>query len=230
MKTGYQRIVRCALAALVLSVLSATAEAAEGCSTHPAAQIKFTYETPKPAIDNTKPQPELQRMAQKRDTQDHKGVIVGLYIAEMGLEGTTQFRVVTKGSTVCVSMAEVDVTFFLRQRTIYIVNTWKSGSCPYTAILGHERKHETTDERVFRDKTPIAKKRIADALSLAPYVAVPVSQTEDQERLLTKIVQDVVTKFSAEMEKSRADAQRAVDAGGEYQRITDSCVQFRRPA
>jgi hypothetical protein len=214
---------------LLVSALPSIATAAGTCGPHPAA-VKLSYDTPKPVIDNTRPQPELQRMGQKRDTQDHGGLILGLYMAEMGWQEQPRFRISTNGGSACVLVDEVNVRFILQNRTIYIVNTWKSGTCPYTAILAHERKHESTDEKVLREKTPIAKRRIADALSYASTAAVPASQVEATKQRLAKLVEDVLRKFTDEMIAARTTEQRAVDAGLEYKRVADSCTQFRQPA
>jgi hypothetical protein len=233
MSTGYRRIARCALAAVAILGLGAAlptiAAAAERCGPHPAA-INFSYDTPKPAIDNTKPQPELQRMGQKRDTQDHEGLILGLYAAEMAWQEQPRFRISSNGASACVLVDQINVKFILQKRTIYIVNTWRSGTCPYTAILAHERKHESTDERIFREKAPIAKKRIADALSYASTASVPTSQVETTKQRLAKLIEDTLRKVTEEMVAARTTAQRAVDAGLEYKRVADSCTQFRQPS
>jgi hypothetical protein len=232
MKTGSRRVARRALGAIVVGLIFgvlAREAAAESCGPHPA-QVNFRFDIPKPTIDNTRPQPELQRLGQTRETQDHEGLILGLYVAEMGIEGQAQFKITTNGSSACVQVAAVDVRYFLQNRRIYIVNTWKSGSCPYTAILGHERKHEATDERILREKTPIAKRRIADALSYASTAPVPLSQRDAQQKRLAKIVEDALKKSTSEMLDARKAAQHAVDAGREYQRVADSCTQFRQPS
>jgi hypothetical protein len=233
MSKEFRHVARCAVAAATICVVGAAlptiAEAADRCGSHPAT-INFSYDTPKPVVDNTRPQPELQRMGQKRDTQDHEGLILGLYAAEMGWQEQPRFRISSNGASACVLVDQVTVKFILQKRTIYIVNTWKSGTCPYTAILAHERKHESTDERIFREKTPIAKKRIADALSYASTASVPVSQVEATKQRLAKVIEDTLRKFTEEMVAARTTAQRAVDAGLEYKRVADSCTQFRQPS
>jgi hypothetical protein len=228
---GRHRTVRAALtgAVVVLGLAHAPDVAAAICEAK-APTVNFVFDMPKPKLDNTLSQPELQQLANKFETETHGGRTLGLYSTKIRIPFTMKTKMVTAGDTVCMSVVEIEVRVSLQDRRIYVIKEWKPGTCPYTSILAHEEKHRSVDDTVFRERATIAKRKIADAVVRIGTISVAKSQTNAAQDRLGKLVEESLSKITMDMVEARNQAQRNVDAGLEYSRVAASCQQFRAPS
>ena len=87
-----------ALSAILLA--ASTAAAQPMCPT-PTADVTIELDVPRPAIDNTLPQPALQNLA---GMQHHDGRTLGLYRTELKMTSKAQFARHQVGDEVCVAV------------------------------------------------------------------------------------------------------------------------------
>lgn len=190
--------------------------------------VAIVHGMPEPTLDNTLSQPELQALA---PPARHGGRTQGLYRARIELGYTAQTRITDlrrePASPVCVSLASVEVRVMLRERRIYVAREWKPGTCAYTAILDHERKHQAVDEELVRRYEPRIRQAIESAVAKAGPLAVLAAQREEAQDRLAKAMEAAVAQVFNELSEEQKDRQADVDAGLEYARVTDSCSAFR---
>ena len=223
-------LLRIAGSAAGASVLSASAlrapaiEAAALACSKSAPAIRIDTSLPQPVLDNSKSQRAIQALAPGY----HGGRTVGLYSAEVRAKIEMQFRSVwlRSGAPACVFITGVTIRIAMPARRIYVASELWPGTCPHTAVLEHERKHEATDDQAIHRFGPRIEQAVRDAvLDLGPLEASAGQHDATQARM-TKIVQAAFDKSWAQFQAERSEAQRQVDAGLEYSRVTASCPDW----
>jgi hypothetical protein len=191
---------------------------------HPEPAVRVDASLPQPVLDNSKPQRAIQALAPGY----HGGRTIGLYFAEVSAKVEMQFRAawLSRASSACVFITGVDVRFAMPTRRIYVASEFWPGTCQYGAVLAHERKHEAADDRLIREHAPRIQQAVRDAvMSLSPLEA-PANQRGAAQARLQKAVQAAFDKTWAAFQAERSEAQRQVDAGLEYARVTASCPDW----
>ncbi len=188
--------------------------------------IRIDASLPQPVLDNSKPQRAIQALA----PDYHGGRTTGFYFAEVTANVEMQFRAawLSRASTACVIITGVDLRFAMPTRRIYVASEFWPGTCQYGAVLAHERKHESADDRLIREHVPRIQQAIRNAvLNLSP-LEVPADQRQAAQARLQKAVQAAFDKTWAAFQAARSEAQRQVDAGLEYARVTASCPDWNQ--
>jgi len=203
----------------------ATRAAALAC-THAQPSVHVDVSLPEPVLDNSQPQRAIQALAPGY----HGGRTIGLYSAEVAAKIETQFRSLGlrggKAAPACLFITAVDVRFVMPTRRIYVSSELWPGTCPYTAVLDHERKHEATDDQAVRKHAPLMRQAIEDAVAnLGPF-QVSADEHDAAQARLERAVQSTFDKAWATFQAERSDMQRQVDAGLEYARVTASCSDW----
>ena len=208
-----------------LSALRARdAGAAALTCTHAAPSVRVEVSLPAPVVDNSKPQRAIQAL----NPDYHGGRTVGLYYSEVQAHIQTQFRSFALGSAspACLFITAVDVRIVMPTRRIYVSSELWPGSCPYTAVLAHERKHEATDDQAIRKHAPRIQHAIEDAVARVGSVEGSAGQHETAQARLTALIQTAFDKTWAAFMAERSAQQQQVDAGLEYARVTASCSDW----
>jgi hypothetical protein len=188
--------------------------------------VRIDASLPQPVLDNSKPQRAIQALAPGY----HGGRTIGFYFAEVTAKVEMQFRAawLSRASAACVLITGVDVRFAMPTRRIYVASEFWPGTCQYGAVLAHERKHEAADDRLIREHAPRIQQAVRDAVvNLSPLEA-PANQREAAQARLQKAVQAAFDKTWTAFQAERSEAQRQVDAGLEYARVTASCPDWRQ--
>jgi hypothetical protein len=209
-----------AIATLALVVLvAAPAEALTCPAASPTVQLSVDVATP--AIDNTLPQPALQRLAGARH---HRGRTQGLYRGGIRTRWRTRIAEQHMAGFVCRSVDEVAITITAAPRTIYVTRERRPNTCPYDSVLRHERKHQAADDAVIAEFAPRLKQRVARAIAaLPPPAPVPPGESAAAGRRLTAAVERAVNDELRALEAARKSRQAAIDTPGEYRRVRAVC-------
>lgn len=214
------KILLCGIAVAFLFGLARPCVAAQCVVSPPVVRINVFL--PDPVLDNSEPQAAIQRRA----PQSHSGHTVGLYVGALKHRIETESHFVGNPRQVCVNVAAVTVNLGVADRRIYLAREWPPGSCPYSAILGHERKHQAADDTALRQAAWAIRDAIIKKVAAVGPLAVPRPQQEAAAQRLSDAVgatfQAQVTRLGEEERR----LQRAVDAGFEYARLTASCPEF----
>ncbi len=211
----------CTLALFVLlSPLSARAATARVC---PASKPEVTLllRLPEAVVDNSLTQPRLQELSGKAY---HDGRTMGLYRMELqyGIEAAVMAQESPAG--LCQWIERVTVRVILSPRRIYVVRDRKPGTCPYDAVLVHERKHKAIDDEVFREYAPRLKRVLEAAIAgMPPELPIPASEeAANKMRLVAPLRQVFQTAIDDAMAERNA-RQTHLDNPGEYKRVGDAC-------
>ncbi|HEX7966808.1 MAG TPA: hypothetical protein VF502_01210 [Stellaceae bacterium] len=180
--------------------------------------------TPKladPVIDNTLPQPALQKLAGKAY---HGGRTLGLYRAELRAQWPISFGMRDADGETCRWIDGVVVEILAPERRIFIVRARPPGTCWYDSVLAHERKHQATDAAVVAEYAPRLEREIARAISALPAGAlVPVGQAAAAQRRLVAPVQAAIKHVLDALDAARRARQAAIDTPQEYRRVAAAC-------
>src|SRR5690349_22241252 len=167
------------IAALALVALAAVPAEAVTC---PASQprVQLSLDVATPDIDNTLPQPALQRLA---GAGHHGGRTQGLYRGGIRTRWQTRIGGQQLAGVACRWIDEVAITMTAAPRTIYVTRERRPGTCPYDSVLKHERRHQAADEAVIAEFAPRLKQRVARAIAaLPPPAPVPPGDAAAVER------------------------------------------------
>jgi hypothetical protein len=201
-------------------VTASTAAAQPLCPT-PTADVKIELEVPRPAIDNTLPQPALQNLA---GMQHHDGLTLGLYRTELKMTSKAQFAQHQVGDEVCVAVERVTVRISMPLRTIYIIRARRPGTCAYESVLAHERKHQAVDDALLTEEVPRLRAEIAHALAALPARhSVPMRKADHASAELSELIASIVKRSTSALFTKRAARQAEVDSPQEYRRVRAAC-------
>lgn len=188
--------------------------------------MHLNVSVPEPVLDNSKPQRAIQAL----NPGYHGGRSVGLYSAEIQAKVETRFRSLGfrggKAAPTCLTISAVDVRIVMPTRRIYVASELWPGTCPHTAVLEHERKHEATDDHAVRKYAPRIQQAIQDAVASVGPLQVSAEEHEAAQARLARTVQSAFDKAWAAFMAERSELQRQVDAGLEYARVTASCPDW----
>src|SRR5690349_1327075 len=133
-----------------LLLLPAGAWAQSSCPAVTAA-VAAHYDPVEPKLDNSLPQPALQKVAGRLH---HGGRSLGLYKGEIDAHVDSKLQFWQRGDELCVAVARVDAHFGYRERRIWVIRERKPGTCDYDVVLAHERKHQAIDDAVIDEFLP----------------------------------------------------------------------------
>jgi hypothetical protein len=210
--------------AAVLLTAAAPASAAGTCKANTPA-VTVSVNLPEPVIDDTLPQREIQSLS----PDYHGGRTVGLYSARIEAKSVSRMREVGLAldrAPACLSITAVDVHLTMPARRIYVSKELKPETCAYAAVLGHERKHQRTDDDALREHAQRIRQAIERAvIDAGPRQVLPADR-ERARAVLTEIVQAAFKKAFDALQSERTALQTRVDAGLEYARVTASCSDW----
>jgi hypothetical protein len=185
------------------------------------ADVSVNLRLAEPTLDNSLWQPQLQDLAGK---EHHGGRTLGLYRMEMRSGFRASIRSRQDGGWICLWIEKVALSLTVSPRQIYVVRERAPGTCPYNAVLAHERKHQAVDDELFNQSVPWLRHRIEKAVLNLPHgQPVPASEVAAIQARLNKIMSDTVTSAVADMMAERKLRQSRVDTPGEYQRVGAAC-------
>lgn len=184
-------------------------------------EVTLLLRLPEPTIDNSLTQPRLQELSGKAY---HDGHTMGLYRMELqyGIEAVVMAQESAAG--LCQWIERVTVRVVLSPRQIYVVRERKPGTCPYDAVLAHERKHKAIDDEVFRNSAPRLKRVLESAIAgMPPEDPVPPAEEAVNKRRLVAPLREVFQSAVDEVMVERNVRQTHLDNPGEYRRVGAAC-------
>lgn len=207
------------LALPLLALAAGPAQALTCPASRPAVHVRV--EAAAPAIDNTLPQPELQKIAGKAY---HGGRTLGLYRGGIRTRWRTRIGQQRVGGLACRWLEEVAIDIVASPRTIYVTRERRPGTCPYDSVLAHERKHQAADDAVIAEFAPRLEQAVARAVAAFPPPSpVPSGEAAAVQRRLTAAVEQAVNGVLEALDTARRARQAAIDTPREYRRVGAAC-------
>ncbi len=188
-------------------------------ASRPAVQV--SVKAAEPAIDNTLPQPALQKLAGKAY---HGGRTLGLYRATIRARWHTRVGQRDGDGETCRWIDSIAIDIVAPERAIFIIRERRPGTCWYDSVLAHERKHQATDDAVLAEFAPRLEHAVARAIAGLPETA-PVASAEAaaaQQRLMAP-VEEAVRRVLDALEAERRARQALIDTPREYRRGGAAC-------
>ncbi len=208
---------------VLMAIIVLAAASAEAAPTCPASRPEVTA-TPllaDPRIDNSLPQPALQKLAGK---PYHGGRTLGLYRAEFKARWRIRFGTRDDDGGSCRWIDGVAVEIVAPERTIYIVHARPPGTCWYDSVLAHERKHQAADEAVLAEYVPRLEREIGRAIAALPATPrVPAGQAGAAQQRLAASVEAAIKQVLRALDGTRRARQAAIDTPREYRRVAAAC-------
>ncbi len=151
-----------------------------------------------------------------------QGHILGLASAKYGERSQVGllFQPMADG-TVCAAVQSLVVDFGFNERIIYVARELPSDSCIHREVLNHEMMHVAADERLLREFTPVARRRLEAALAQARPV-----RARSQEQAVSAVrrsLDSAMRQVMAEFGRERDRRQARLDTVAEYERVSRSC-------
>jgi hypothetical protein len=185
------------------------------------AAVQVSVKAGAPAIDNTLPQPALQRLAGKAY---HRGRTLGLYRADIRARWHTRIGQREEGGEACRWIESIAIDLVAPERTIYIIRERRPGTCPYDTVLAHERKHQATDDAVLAEFARRLEQAVTLAIAgLPPTAPVPAADAAAAQQRLMAPVEAAVRRVLDALETERRVRQAVIDTPREYRRVGAAC-------
>jgi hypothetical protein len=187
-------------------------------------EIEARYDPVEPALDNSLPQPALQKVAGKLH---HGGRTLGLYRGEIDAHAATQLRFWQRGDELCVAIARVEARLGYRERRIWVIRERKPGTCDYEVVLGHERQHQAIDDALLGEFLPRMREAVRQAVARLPDGPVPTDERDAALRRANAAVEAAFRSTMRDLSAERERRQNALDNPTEYRRIAAACDKLR---
>ena len=152
--------------------------------------------------------------------------VLGVTASKIGVQTKVHYKVLPMGDTTCFWVHRIDVILRPSVLDVYIAREYKKGSCPYKAILHHEREHV----RIARDTLERFTTSVRSALTspLIPTALNPeVSASPGAAKArVEKVGQQLIKPVVKVMEKEYRKLQARLDTPKEYERVRRRCSQW----
>lgn len=179
--------------------------------------------------DTSKTSAELTAM--KSNTISPYGLNVdqttgGLRQDKPTIETKIKFGILTDPNTqtFCMSYAQIDINIKLQPK-IYIAQEYNTGECG-RMVLGHEKKHVTTDRWVINKYSNKMGQAILGAVNSAKVIGpFPVSKLEETKELMQNHIISSLDSVKLVMMNEMNIRQQHVDSLEEYERVGQYCQE-----
>jgi hypothetical protein len=118
----------------------------------PPAEVRVTVAGPlEPSILPAGPEVIRQRAAATGRALPEGQLARGLTIDRSETRAETRLTAITQGAERCVALTAIEATVAGREVTVLVDRQYRPGTCPYRAILDHEREHVRINAEAQRD-------------------------------------------------------------------------------
>ncbi len=178
--------------------------------------VKQTFA--KPTTAHTLSLREIRKKSGKENTTG---------LTETRFEATyeARFQLEESGGRWCVKSATADVAIGYTSVTIQIPREYERGSCPYEAVLEHEKKHVAAAREVVKKVGPQVARFVGEAYRNGGprYCGPSVERARDAAM---SAIKTGVSKVRDRAQSVSESLQGAIDTPDEYRRVTASCASW----
>ncbi len=212
------------LAASVQAAAQATAQATAECPSDPDIdhEIELAIDLPKPRLNHDLGIAELGRKAPHRPGKR----VLGL--ADTGLEfgWGVRFEWQAWGDGFCFWVRRTVLTIRHPSPDIYVAREYRRGSCPYRAILGHERQHMNVSREQINRYLPRLRWVLTSLQIPTGGRPVFVDSAEAAKREIRALMKGLAEPLFREMTAALRAAQAKLDSAASYRSLRKSCNRW----
>ncbi len=195
----------------------------------PKPNIEFGFEIDPLKYDHTKVSRTLGRLHQKEYGGNmHLGYqVTGLATYQLGTE--LEFQIAKKtfnDGVTCFAPTKIFLRIVMKEPTIYIARSLKTGTCAYNIALRHEQTHQQINLEVIEHFLPVLKDRFIEAVkkySLASRPQDDISIEQAQNSLQKKYL-EVINPVLDEIKEEIKKEQLKLDTLEHYQYEQSLCL------
>lgn len=173
-------------------------------------------------INHTLSQEKIQKLSGAALIVDgRKSVVRGLTAVQAGYSSHARTKILATGDKFCATIVQLRLEFGFPERTVYIPNSYKRGSCEYDAVLAHERRHLEANDAALQKFAPQFESAVENAVADINPILIG-SQDEAREKPL-QILEAKLRPALKKFEKMRRDMHAGIDTQSEYRRVHSRC-------
>jgi hypothetical protein len=186
---------------------------------NPGYKVEVAVEIPPVGVLRHLSRSELGEMAHHGPSEQ----VLGVTATRLEAETTTYFGGHTADGGVCLWVERIHLALRYSALDIYVASEYAPTSCPYKAVLKHERRHE--DVARHHLKGYIEQIRSALSSLAIPKARKPVFATslETGQAKVRSTLERLLEPVAKKIRRTMGEAQAKVDSRGEYQRVRKQC-------
>lgn len=189
-----------------LGAALAPASAQAACSQVPAPAVSVQVVDPGPRVSSTKSLDQINAMAGSHGLTRQGSRVLGLTEIDLDSAVNVRFKGERAGAGMCVSVSRVEVKFGLKKHYVHVPREYPRGTCQFNVVMRHEMAHVDVNRRTVRKYAQVLKNEVRSVLRQtgAHAAHTMVAGQRSQAAVLQKVIDDVSTRFRAELEKLHA--------------------------
>ncbi|MCH7796351.1 MAG: hypothetical protein IH900_14610 [Proteobacteria bacterium] len=211
-------------AALVVPTPVVSGAAAAQCQGSPeiSYDIDLDIDIPKARLHHDRGIAELGRMA----FHGPRGRILGVANTGLDFGWRVEFAWRPEGEAFCFWVRRTELTIHHPAPDIYVAREYRRGTCPYRAVLAHERQHIRTSRELINRYIPRLRWVLTSLRIPTGQRPVLVGSPEQAKSEVRALMKDLAEPLFREMAKALRAAQAKIDSPASYKRLFKQCKKW----
>ena len=133
---------------------------------------------------------------------------------------------VTMDASTLAKITGFDVNLRYRQVDVFVAKEYRKGSCPYRAILAHEREHVRVSRKNLEEYAPRVHRALTSLLIPTGQDSALVVSAKQARKEVKAISDELLQPVYKDMMKSLVIAQKSMDSPRSYARLFRRCSDW----
>ena len=213
-----------AVPALVLLAPGVSVAAAAQCQGSPeiSYDIDLDIDIPEARVHHDRGIAELGRMA----VHGPRGKILGLAKTGLDFGWRVEFAWRPEGAAFCFWVRRAELTIHRPSPDIYVAREYRHGTCPYRAVLAHERRHVRASRALIDRYIPRLRRMLTSPRIPTGQRPVLVGSPGAAESEVRALMKDLAEPLFHEMAEALGAAQAKIDSPASYKRLFKRCRRW----
>lgn len=152
--------------------------------------------------------------------------VLGLTQSDLRVKTTGHYTTEKMGNKFCFSVRAIDVVLRYNTLQVYVAREYKPGSCPYRAILAHEREHVRIAREKLESYAPTVRATLTSYLIPTGNDPILIESPKAAKAKMQSITNELLNPVYQEMFKSLSKAQAVIDTPQRYLRVRNRCSRW----
>ncbi len=211
-------------AVLVIPTPVVSGAAAVQCQGSPeiSYDIDLDIDIPKARLHHDRGIAELGRMA----FHGPRGRILGVANTGLDFGWRVEFAWRPEEEAFCFWVRRTELTIHHPAPDIYVAREYRRGTCPYRAVVAHERQHIRTSRALINRYIPRLHWVLTSLRIPTGQRPVLVGSPEEAKSEVRALMKDLAEPLFREMAKALRAAQAKIDSPASYQRLFKQCKKW----
>jgi hypothetical protein len=184
--------------------------------------INLDIEIPPARIHHDLDIAELGRMA----LHGPHGRVLGMANTGLDFGWRVSFKWRAEGDAFCFWVRRTLLTVHHPSPDIYVAREYRRGTCPYRAILAHERQHIRKSRELISHYIPRLRWVLTSLRIPTGQRPILVGSPEEAKSEVQALMKDLAEPLFHEIAKALREAQAKIDSPASYQRIFKQCRRW----